>query len=150
MTETQEQQAKERQLTDAEIIAIVEAVDDETGFFGETKKALNTTYIGAAQVTQQVKPRILAALRSQVQTETTPGRSLASYRPQHDEMAWLIERRSKSANPLYWSGFGCDAWTFNADGAVRFQRRVDAERVVEGFRFDAIVTEHVWTGRNCQ
>lgn len=60
-----------------------------------------------------------------------------------EQSAWLIERNLP--RPIWWSGFGRDAWTFNADAAVRFQRRVDAERIVEGFRLDAFVSEHLWT-----
>jgi hypothetical protein len=58
--------------------------------------------------------------------------------------AWLIERGGPD-RLTYWMGFGAEAWTRKPEHAVWFQRQVDAQRVMEGFRFEnARVAEHVW------
>lgn len=58
--------------------------------------------------------------------------------------AWLLEYGvGEGGHPQWWNGIGC---TFDANGAVRFSRKEDAElarRGIEGgYRWTA--TEHVW------
>lgn len=58
------------------------------------------------------------------------------------ETGWLIER-GPGPGPVWWAaGF----WTNNANDAVRFSRRIDAERLVAflGFVSTTFVTEHSW------
>jgi hypothetical protein len=59
------------------------------------------------------------------------------------EIAWLIER-SAGFDPMWWDGRG--RFVSDANDAVRFARKVDAERVIDYLRFDNTVkaTEHGW------
>jgi hypothetical protein len=68
----------------------------------------------------------------------------------NDEFAWLIEHRnSEISRPQYWAGSG---WTYDDQQAVRFARKVDAERVAAGFDEDDPlpseaphrICEHAW------
>lgn len=69
-----------------------------------------------------------------------------------EDMAWLIEREdSDPAAPKYWSGKDRDptrysAWTSNHQQAIRFSRKIDAERVVSrALKGVAVrICEHGW------
>lgn len=59
------------------------------------------------------------------------------------ETGWVIEF---STPPFYWCGV--IRWTANHMDAIRFARKLDAERVLDTLSFDlrtkARVTEHSW------
>lgn len=66
------------------------------------------------------------------------------------EIGWVIEhRRSPGYEPEYWAGNG---WSKNNLRAIRFARKVDAERARDGFEEDDPlpdeqphrVAEHGW------
>jgi hypothetical protein len=60
---------------------------------------------------------------------------------EHDT-GWLLER-----GRWYWGG-ECAAWTPNPNAAVRFARRVDAERAIALFgdgQDGVIAVEHSWS-----
>lgn len=67
-----------------------------------------------------------------------------------EENGWLIEAaESEACEPLYWAGsFGDerDRWTKDHLVAVRFCRRVDAERVAAGVLdgYQVRICEHGW------
>lgn len=77
-----------------------------------------------------------------------------SPRPEADgdeRIAWLIERPQAITKngPLWWTGTpAAGNWTLDANDAVRFTRRQDAERVIHAVASlavsGAIATEHVW------
>ena len=65
-----------------------------------------------------------------------------------DENGWVIEHRnSQTCAPMYWIG---NDWSPDHLLAIRFARKVDAERTVSGFDEDAPawpqhrVCEHKW------
>ena len=64
------------------------------------------------------------------------------------ESGWVIELgRSQTCEPEYWAGNG---WTKDNLRAIRFARKVDAERVANGFDDDPVpeipyrIAEHGW------
>lgn len=58
-----------------------------------------------------------------------------------DEAGWLVERQGLTG-PLYWSG---TVFTGDAGEALRFSRRVDAERAIERLSLsNAVAAEHMW------
>ncbi len=68
------------------------------------------------------------------------------------ETAWLIER-SQPSSPKYWTGApalsGDAAWSDDHQKAVRFARRVDAQRTAAQQMLGAVrVCEHVWMHRS--
>ena len=65
--------------------------------------------------------------------------------PAPTESGWLIEFTGGA--PSWWDGRGPDTGMFDANEAVRFARREDAERVLYWIvtRRPAIVTEHLWS-----
>jgi hypothetical protein len=68
-----------------------------------------------------------------------------------NETAWLIEIQI-GGRAVWWRAIAnCGrTWTTDANEAVRFARKGDAERVIRGLRGDdpvmagAIATEHMW------
>lgn len=51
-----------------------------------------------------------------------------------EEFAWIIEHRSSQpCSPMYWAGNG---WEADHMRAVRFARKLDAERTAAGFDED--------------
>lgn len=63
------------------------------------------------------------------------------------ETAWLIESRF-TPGPSWWSGKGPAPWTRNANEAVRFVRRQDAEAAMDSLpdKHMIFVSEHMWIG----
>lgn len=65
--------------------------------------------------------------------------------------AWLIERPSQGAGPLYWTHAG--TWTHDSHAAFKFRTENDGIRRRLGIvrhdptAFMARVTEHQWSGR---
>lgn len=68
-----------------------------------------------------------------------------------DEFGWVVEhRRSQVCEPEYWAGNG---WSKDHLHAIRYARRVDAERSRDGFDEDDPlpaeqphrVCEHIWS-----
>jgi len=62
------------------------------------------------------------------------------------ETAWLIER-TEGGRAVWWTG---SYWTTDSREAIRFARRIDAERAIPGWlggtwRSLARATEHVWS-----
>ncbi|MGL4445714.1 MAG: hypothetical protein ACRCU1_18970 [Alsobacter sp.] len=58
------------------------------------------------------------------------------------ESGWLIEIPGDHQRPLWWTGGG---WTADADSAVRYARKVDAERVIlHSGHEGAEAVEHQW------
>jgi hypothetical protein len=72
--------------------------------------------------------------------------------PPNDELAWLIEHGdSATSEPRYWAAGQTDAnrssaWTFNHMEAIRFARKVDAEKVVRRIMkgVPVRIAEHGW------
>jgi len=64
------------------------------------------------------------------------------------ERGWLIEKgASSTAAPLYWNGDPVEVgWTTDVDQAIRFARKLDAERVADGLLIIVAVrvVEHRW------
>ena len=59
-----------------------------------------------------------------------------------DEIGWVIEEGEPNRpTPLYWAGSG---WSYINTDAVRFARRVDAERVAATLNEKTHVAEHMW------
>jgi len=86
------------------------------------------------KVVHAAQLRVAAALRA-VERET---------REQERESGWLIENGKEP--PMYRT-MGCDGnwtWTADADEALRFARRVDAERACAQDEDAWCVTEHLW------
>jgi len=68
--------------------------------------------------------------------------------PMNDEIGWLIEAQHGGPSPMWWDGSG---YTPDSLLAVRFARKLDAERVIlkaiaPGWVAGAlpIATEHIW------
>lgn len=60
-----------------------------------------------------------------------------------DEVAWLIETKTRAGEPYYWGGPAL--WTTDHLRAIRFARKIDGERVAEDLDTDGIaVVEHMW------
>lgn len=66
------------------------------------------------------------------------------------EYGWVIEHRnSEPCQPQYWCGNG---WLYDHMRAIRFARKIDAERVAAGFNEDDPlpnetphrIAEHAW------
>lgn len=70
-----------------------------------------------------------------------------------DEIGWVIERAdSEPSAPKYWAAGQQDpqrtsAWTSNHMQAIRFARKLDAERVAERAMkgIDVRICEHAWS-----
>lgn len=63
-----------------------------------------------------------------------------------NEFAWVIEETSL-AKVQYWTGRGAHDWSFNHEDAMRFARKVDAERALGWMvpaRHYTRVAEHGW------
>lgn len=62
------------------------------------------------------------------------------------EFGWLIEFREAN-RPTWWDGRGPNTSTNDANDAIRFSRKQDAERVASlGFmKRKYIITEHSWS-----
>jgi len=65
--------------------------------------------------------------------------------PGTEERGWLIEARIADGPPCYWIG---DGVSFESLDAVRFARKVDAERALPLTHMGptACVAEHLWIG----
>jgi hypothetical protein len=65
----------------------------------------------------------------------------------YDQFAWVIER-GDSSTPIYWAGYlswGDGRWSNDHLDAVRFVRKIDAERTIAGMtQPNHRVVEHVW------
>ncbi len=66
-----------------------------------------------------------------------------------DELGWLIERTDSNV-PVYY-GISCPgvttewAWVVDHNKAIRFARRIDAQRTIGMYGFkNCIATEHMW------
>lgn len=58
------------------------------------------------------------------------------------ETGWLIEVSSAMPTPIWWMGY---RWTRNANEAVRFARKQDAQQVIDAFQMTgAVPLEHSW------
>lgn len=101
-----------------------------------------------------MEPELWAA-GADFETARFQARRLAQqgYRLAREDMAWLIERGdSDPAEPKYWSGTDRDpsrfsAWTSNHQQAIRFARKIDAERVASrALKGVAVrICEHSWS-----
>ncbi len=62
------------------------------------------------------------------------------------DTAWLIEINTKgSPGALWWGGGGCRHWVADANLAVRFCRKADAERVISMLGLNgAVALAHGW------
>jgi hypothetical protein len=65
-----------------------------------------------------------------------------------DEGAWLVEL-PYAAGPRWWTGArewadASDKWTADANCAVRFSRKQDAEAVAKGLGGKSFASEHMW------
>jgi hypothetical protein len=65
--------------------------------------------------------------------------------------AWLIEHNDYRLGHRWWRGslepdWGVECWTMNANEAIRFSRKRDAEQAIIAFKITgfAKATEHVW------
>lgn len=60
------------------------------------------------------------------------------------ETGWLIEGRTNMNNvPIWFAGESC--WTTDSLRAIRFARKVDAEKMMSFFRDStSVATEHQW------
>lgn len=70
---------------------------------------------------------------------------LNDLKPIGDETGWVIERGdSRPSAPAYWAG---DAWSQDHLDAIRFVRKLDAERVSARMTYpNNRVCEHIWVG----
>lgn len=60
-----------------------------------------------------------------------------------DEHGWVIEKKdSEVAQPIYWAGL--DQWSQYHEDAIRFARKLDAERVATKIGLGHRVAEHIW------
>jgi len=66
------------------------------------------------------------------------------------ETAWLIEfKQSASQRPAWYGADDTEGlgMVTNANDAIRFSRKIDAEKVIEGIGWtEAFAVEHVWMG----
>lgn len=64
------------------------------------------------------------------------------------ETGWLIERDGSASPPVYWDGAGLGGWTLDCYQAVRFARRIDAERAsARGMLGATRICEHLWLSK---
>jgi hypothetical protein len=61
-----------------------------------------------------------------------------------NELGWLIETHDRTARSWWWGGGGYRHWVTDANLAVRFCRKADADRVISMLGLDAEAAEHMW------
>lgn len=79
-------------------------------------------------------------------TNDTAAREPRPATPATDEVAWVIEDFGAGGGLRYWAGG--EKFSFLHTDAIRFCRKSDAERVMEGIHTNLLlrVAEHMWVG----
>lgn len=111
-------------------------------------------YAAAVEATH---PQLAADMRAQYalpeQARGVPAVDFPEANPAIRESGWLIERQNSSGSPVWFVGgaeIGTHSWTAESGEAIRFSRRIDAERALALLLIPThtiYVSEHVWISR---